>query len=543
MGPHTRRLIAATSTIGVLGASALAPVLSTVVDRAVSDQRPAAASEPGAAATDPVEQLRADLQAILDQPGVAAAHASLVVRTADGRDTLFSSEGSDRLLPASNAKLFSSAAALEVLGPDHRFTTSVLATGERRGRVLHGDLYLRGQGDPTMLAEDYDELAEKVAAEGIERVQGRLVADDTWYDDVRLGNNWAWDDEPYYYSAQVSALTVSPNTDYDAGTVIVDVRPGSSAGKPAKVTVIPETDYVKVDNRATTSASGGNTIAVERLHGTNTIRITGTIPMGADVDRSWASVWEPTGYAVDVFRKALARHGVHVARQTEFGATPSNARLLASHESMPLRELLTPFLKLSNNGHAEVLVKEMGRAVSGEGSWSAGLAAQSEALRGLGVDVSSLRFVDGSGLSRQDFVPADQIANLLVAARTRPWFDVWYDALPVAGVSDRFVGGTLRSRMVGTPAAENVHAKTGSLTAVSALSGYVDSADGEPLVFAMVQNNYLGINAKQVEDQVAIRLAEFSRTAQPDQGVARIPSVPKTTYGPDGVECSWVKAC
>ena len=541
----TRQLLAAASTFGLLGASAIASALPSAsgTERGTSPDAAAhTAATSRAAAADPVEALRLDLDAILDQPGIADAHASVQVRTATG-DTLYDREGGERLLPASNAKLFSSTAALEVLGTDHRFTTSVLTDAERRGSVLRGDLYLRGQGDPTLLAGDYDALAAKVAAEGVERVSGRLVADDTWYDTTRLGNSWGWDDEPYYYSGQVSALTVSPNQDYDAGTVIVEVRPGAKAGDKPALSLVPATGYVHVVNDATTKASGSTTISVEREHGTNTINVTGAIAVGAGVSQDWATVWEPTGYAADVFRRALARHGVRVSGRTSYAATPGDATLLASHDSMPLAELLVPFLKLSNNGHAEVLVKEMGRKAAGEGTWSAGLAAEADALDGLGVDTGALRLVDGSGLSRQDFVPPTQVTNLLVGARGRPWFDTWYAALPIAGESDRFVGGTLRSRMVGTAAAGNVHAKTGSLTAVSALSGYVTSADGEPLVFSVLQNYYLGVNAKQVEDQIAIRLAEFSRTATAATAKRGIPRVPATDYGPDGVECSWVKAC
>ena len=254
-------------------------------------------------------------------------------------------------------------------------------------------------------------------------------------------------------------------------------------------------------------------------------------------------MWEPTGYAADVFRRALQRHGIKVTGHSKFAATPADADVLTTHESMPLSELLVPFLKLSNNGHAEVLVKEMGRQAADQGTWSAGLEAETAALADLGVDTDALRLVDGSGLSRQDFVAPRQVTDLLIAARGQPWFETWYAALPIAGESDRFVGGTLRSRMVGTPAAGNVHAKTGSLTAVSGLSGYVASADGEPLVFSVLQNYYLGVNAKQVEDQIAIRLAQFSRTPGTAAAAQGIPAVPKTDYGPDGVECSWVKDC
>jgi serine-type D-Ala-D-Ala carboxypeptidase/endopeptidase (penicillin-binding protein 4) len=184
----------------------------------------AAGSAP-VAAQDP-DPLGRDLDAILAHPGLAGTDVGLVVRAADTGEVLYRRGSDRRSQPASNAKLVTSAAALEVLGPDYRFSTAVAAAGRRTGPVLHGNLVLRGTGDPTMLAADYDALAAKVAASGIRFVRGTLVADDTWFDAVRLGSGWAWDDEPFYYNAQVSALTAAPDTDFDAGSVIVRVAPG-----------------------------------------------------------------------------------------------------------------------------------------------------------------------------------------------------------------------------------------------------------------------------------------------------------------------------
>ncbi|MCT2585329.1 D-alanyl-D-alanine carboxypeptidase/D-alanyl-D-alanine-endopeptidase [Actinophytocola sp. S1-96] len=477
--------------------------------------------------------LGADLDAILADPGLAGADVGLVVTTLDG-EVVYQRASERRQQPASNAKLATSAAALEILGPDHTFTTTVATPARRTGPVLHGDLYLRGTGDPTMLAGDYDALAERVADSGVRLVTGRLAADDTWFDDVRLGVSWAWDDEPYYYNAQVSALTASPDTDYDAGSIIVRVAPGA-AGGPAVVTTEPPTDYVRIVNEATTGAAGSDdTVSVDREHGGNTFTITGSIPADGSATTEWMAVWEPTDYAASLFRAALERHGVRVLGRTVRAATPADARVLASRESMPLRELQVPFLKLSNNLHAEILVKAIGRKVAGEGSWDAGRPAVADALAGLGV-TGKLSLVDGSGLSRMDQISPDQLAQLLAGAVDRPWFADWYEALPIAGESERMVGGTLRSRMDGTAADGAVHAKTGSLTGVSGLSGYVDTAAGDRWIFSMVTNNTIGVNTKAIEDKVAIRLAEEGgETSRPG---------PKVSSHEVTVECSWEKAC
>lgn len=495
------------------------------------------APAPADAASD---QLAADLDEIVGDPSIDGGQAAVVVQDAATGDTLYEHDPGQRLMPASNEKLLTSAVALDVLGPEHTFTTTVATTARRAGPVLRGELYLRGGGDPTMLAEDYADLAAQVAASGVKVVTGDVVADDTRFGDVRLGNDWAWDDEPYYYAAPVSALTVAPNTDYDAGTVIVDVTPGTQPGEAAEVTVTPPTDAVTVVNEATTAADGaGSGISVEREHGTNVVTVTGSIDVG-DTSRDWVSVPEPADYAADVFVRALRAHGVRVIGETSRGATPEQARVLAEHESMPLSELMIPFMKLSNNGHAEVLIKEMGRVVADEGTWDAGLEIlRDELATGYGVDTSVMSNRDGSGLSRRNLIPPAVIATVLRVARDRSWFDAWYEALPIAGESDRMVGGTLRSRMAGTAAAGNVHAKTGTLTGASALSGYVTDADGRELIFSIMFNDFLGGKTSDLEDRIAVRLAEHSAEESATHRTVDVPAVDL----PDDIECSWAKAC
>jgi serine-type D-Ala-D-Ala carboxypeptidase/endopeptidase (penicillin-binding protein 4) len=500
-----------------------------VAASSVATTQPVSAQDPGS--------LTKDLDAILANPGLSGAGVGLVVRAADTGEVLYRHESDRRQQPASNAKLLTSAAALEVLGPDYRFDTTVLAAGPTSGPVLRGDLVLRGTGDPTMLAADYDALAAQVAAAGVRVVTGNLVADDTWFDGIRLAAGWAWDDEPFYYNAQVSALTAAPDTDFDAGAIIVTVTPAAAAGQPVRVTTTPPTDHVRIASTAVTGAPGsGSSITVDREHGTNTITVTGSMATDASADNEFMAVWDPTGYAASLFGAALRAHGVRVLGETKRAATPPGATQLAVRQSMPLRELLTPFLKLSNNLHAETLLKAMGRAKSNTGSWDAGVAAMKTVLPGLGIDPTRMFLVDGSGLSRMDHIAPDQITALLLAAKAKPWFPTWYAALPIAGNPDRLVGGTLRNRMRNTPAANNVHAKTGSYTGTSALSGYVTATNGRPLVFSMITNNAVGISLRPLEDAVAIRLA--GNTSTPLASLSITPTNRK-----DDLEWCAVKDC
>lgn len=504
----------------------------------------AAAGAPTATAESPTPaqtRLNATIDAVLADSRLAGAQAGVVVVDTTTGQTLYNRNGERRLVPASNTKLLTSTAAMELLGPGHRFTTDVLSSGLRRAGLLSGNLYLRGGGDPTMLAEDYDELAAQVASDGVRVVTGNLVADDTRYDDTRLGPDWTWDDESYYYAAQVSALTVAPDTDYDAGTVIVHAAPAADPGTPPVVTMTPSNGYLRIDNRAETVADGETTISFERVHGGNTIVVTGQIAVGEAAESDWMTVWEPTGYAADLFRAALRRHGVRVLGQTVLGqATPADATPVARHDSMALADLMVPFLKLSNNGHAEVLTKELGRVLNGSGTWSAGLAVIGEYVGDNGMNTGTLRQRDGSGLSRRTMIPPAEFVSLLATVRAESWFDTWYAALPIAGNAERFVGGTLRSRMRGTPAANNVHAKTGSLTGASSLSGYVTDADGHLLAFSIVLNNYLTSSVKGLEDQIAIALASYAEKATTTARLA-VPTAPEAPRVPEGLECSWVK--
>lgn len=493
-------------------------------------------------AADSVAGLRTDLDAILATPGLKGAGVSVTVRRPDGT-VLYSKDPERRLEPASNAKLFTSTAALDTLGPSYRFTTSVLTSGQRSGSTLRGDIAIRGGGDPTMLASDYDALAAGIAAKGITTVAGGLLADDSFFDHTRLGEGWAWDDEPYYYSGQTSALTVAPNTDYDAGSVIVDTTSGAAAGDSAKLNLVPATGYVTLVNKATTVAGSHSTIDVERQHGTNTIVVTGTLGLDYGTDREWATVWEPTGYAADVFRRALAAHGVTVTGATTLGPVPARATVAGVHRSAPLSSIYIPFLKLSNNMHAEALVKTMGAVKAHDGSWPGGLAVETPVLRALGVDTDDIALVDGSGLSRMDYLSSTQVTNVLLGATVRPWFTTWYGALPIAAQPDRMVGGTLRNRMKGTAAAGNVHAKTGSLTGVSSLSGYVTDADGQRLVFSVLENSYVDLDPIAVQDKIAVRLATYSAKATAATAGHGVPALPHTATLPADIECSWAKAC
>jgi serine-type D-Ala-D-Ala carboxypeptidase/endopeptidase (penicillin-binding protein 4) len=493
---------------------------------------------------DPDDALVTALDGVLASSALAGSTTSMQVLDESTGDVVYSKAADQRIVPASNEKLMTSAAALEYLGPDFRFHTTVSHSGTQSGATVDGDLILKGTGDPTLTQARFDAMAEKVAAQGITSFTGDLIADASAFDRTPLGFSWSWDDESASYAAPISALTAAANDIFDTGSVAVTAKPGSAAGAPGEFALTPKNSYVKIENKTVTGAAGSSdTVTAARNHGTNTIVVSGSIPLEGKASTDLVAVEDPALLAASAFRTALTRQNVEIAGSTVVKAASGTVQEILDEPSIPLSELLVPFLKLSNNGHAELLVKAIGHKATGKaGSWTNGLAQARTTLTALGVNVPTVVLLDGSGLTRRDILTTRQIAQLLENVKAEPWFKAWYDALPIAGADGTLVGGTLTNRFRGTLAANNLHAKTGTLTGVNALSGYVTDTTGRRLVFSIVSNN-ASANVASVLDQAAEKLANAGSKAKLSARSVT-PAVPRT-LSRDGqdVECSWVQAC
>lgn len=448
----------------------------------------------------------AELRQILqEEPILQGALIGVSVRSASTGELLFEHNGDIRMRPASNMKLFTAAAALSVLGEDYRFKTELRMTGKKEKGILKGDLYVKGYGDPTLMKADITQMVRKLAAARVQRIEGDLIGDDSWYDDVRLSKDLVWSDEYAYYGSQISALTVSPTKDYDAGTVIIECSPGLNVGDAIQIKISPTTKYIEVINQAVTTSPDGKTeLTMEREHGSNTIVVKGFLPLGAKSEKEWIAIWEPTQMVTELFKQELANQGIQLMGTTRIGATPKDAIPIHIHQSIPLSKLLLPFMKLSNNGHAEVLIKEMGKIKKGEGSWEKGLAVLNEQLASFQLNTDGMVIRDGSGLSHINLVPPNEISKLLFHIQKEKWFSSFLTSLPVAGHGDRLMGGSLRTRMKQL----DVQAKTGTLTTVSSLAGYVKTKNGETLIFSILLNNILDVDeGKKLEDKIVKVLA------------------------------------
>lgn len=424
----------------------------------------------------------------------------LSIRSADTGDIYLSHNGDIRLHPASNMKILTTVAALRILGPDYKFSTEIRLDGKLVGDVWEGDIYIVGKGDPTLQINDYQKFAAILYKYGIRTITGRIIGDDTWYDDIRLSEDLIWSDAQYYYGAEVSALTISPDEDYDTGSVKIIIQP-SQLGEPPQYRLYPNTSYVTIENHAVTVAQAEEEeLCITREHGGNHIYMKGNIGIDHDVRQEWMAVWRSTDYVVDTFVQTLKEMGITIKGKSKTGkAVPNNTMCICKHSSPKLAEILIPFMKLSNNGIGEILVKEMGRFVYGEGTWDAGLKVVKEQIQSYGVNMETLQIKDGSGISHSNLLPANELSKLLYRIQSEKWFPLLLDTLPVAGEQNRMVGGTLRERMKGF----SVKAKTGTIEGVSTLSGYINVKTEQRVIFSILLNNLIDEEiGKEIEDEI-----------------------------------------
>lgn len=448
-------------------------------------------------------ELNAGIEKLLSAPWIKYGYCGVMARSLENGETLYAREAERMMIPASNTKLITSAAAISILGPDYRYKTQVLAIGGlKSGDALEGDLILQGGGDPVLSWQDLKTLALQVKQAGISAING-IYYDDTFLDAERYGFGWNIDDESYGYQAQISGLSVERNA------LTLFVSPGAKEEDPVKIRLNPPTDYVILHNSARTGAANTpRTVSVTRWRAVNWIEITGSLPLTAgEVSMGRFSVENPSRFAATLFRDALRSAGVTVKRNQPMALlfTPPKPRVIAEHVSPPMSEIIALLNKPSDNLIAETLIKTIGKEKRGVGSTSAGMAVVNQFLREAGLDMNAAQFVDGSGLSRMNMVSAENLTRLLEHMRRSPHYEVFKASLPVIGVD-----GTLGSRLRNTEIQGKVFAKTGSLYRVSSLSGYLTAKSGKQYVFSIMMNAFTTptAEARTLQDQLVKLLYE-----------------------------------
>ena len=472
------------------------------------------------------KSLAARIETILADPEMARAFWGIEVVSLESGKTLYSQNSDKLFTPASNTKLFTTAAVLALIGPAYKFHTTVETAGtvDKYGR-LTSDLLLVGRGDPNLSGRTLpynlkterklpaikvlEDLADQLAQKGVRFVDGDIVADDSYFAFERYGEGWTQDDLVWEWGAPVSALTVNDNV------VFVNILPADRAGDRAFVSINPFPDYYRLDNRVITtpSGTGPRKIYINREPGSNQLTLWGNIPLDDTGANEALAIDDPADFAAQLFRKLLERRGIIVygksrTRHTElanlstFSVTTTVAAgggelsgqapriappplVLAGYESQPLIQDLKVINKVSQNLHAELMLRLLGREKGTAGTIEGGLEVVRSFLAQADIHPEDFVFYDGSGLSRQNLVTPHSVVKLLKYAGSQPWAASFQDTLPVAGVD-----GSLADRLKGTAAQGHVMAKTGSLGHVNALSGYANTMSGDRVAFSIISNNH-----------------------------------------------------
>jgi len=492
-----------------------------------------AASRKQTRQADNSRKLEHDLQQVLTDPAVARGFWGVYAVSLDSGRPIYALNEDKLFTPASNAKLFTTAAVFGLIGPDYRFKTTVETFGslDKYGR-LNSDLVLVGRGDPNLSGRTLpynlrterkappiqvlQTLADQLVLHGLKYIDGDVVADDSYYVFERYGEGWSQDDLAREWGAPVSALTVNDNV------IFVDIKPADRPGERAFLNITPFSEYYKIDNRVMTTpqGTGPRTVSINREPGSSQLTLWGNIPQDDPGFGEALAIEDPADFTARLFRQLLEERGVTIygrarVRHTELASTRTFSvtsiasgggdasrstvpapLVLASYESQPVGQDLRVINKVSQNLHAELMLRLLGKEKGTSGSIEGGLEVLRGFLVNAGIKPDQFAFYDGSGLSREDLVTPLAVVTLLQYCRQQSWGQLYESTLPVAGVD-----GSLADRFRNTPAAGRVHGKTGSLSHVFSLSGYATTQNGQHIAFSVMTNNS-NLPAKKALDTI-----------------------------------------
>lgn len=503
---------------------------------------PAAPASGGSEPTPAITALQNDVERYISATGWRGSQWSVTVVSLDKGDTLVAHAPDLALAPASNMKLFTSAAALYYLGPHYRYSTFLLTAGKIENGVLNGDLVLYGTGDPTISDRFrqkhsvWNAFADSLISLGIREVRGRILADASYFAGSGAAQGWETDYITASYAAPASAISYAENI------ATLHIKP-TQVGQPPEVTLVPGGEGIALVNQATTAARARSWIHVTRDSYDGPVIVRGQIGKGSHGVIRSIPVADPPKYAAAALREMLNKRGITTTGGIDAVSDASQSpvtgrmifapaysdqppvRVLAIHQSPPLFDILEVVNKRSHNLLAEQTLRTVGRVAVGEGSVEGGVKAVQHLLASeTGGASPDLAIYDGSGLSTMNRVTSRSVIHLLSFMAKSPMFNDYFETLPESGARDGL------GRMYRTPAERNLRAKTGTIDNVSALSGYVRAANGERLAFSIISNHVPSTwRAKRVEDQIGARLAAFLRDGEVPIEPAVTPTAATTT--------------
>lgn len=423
------------------------------------------------------------------------------------KDVLYQKNSDRFFIPASNVKLLTSAVALKALGGEYQFLTTVSTDGKIKNGVLHGNLYLKGYGDPRLVSEELWMIVKDIRNLGIKKINGDIIADDTFFDDEITSIGVGKHSGPEPYNARISALSLNFNT------VSVYVKPAAQkAGSRLKVTIDPPTKYIKVSNKGRTASKKKRPrLIVDRVmgQGYDTIVVRGTV--GFSGYHGYLNVSNPTLYAATVFKEFLQKEGIKVKGSVSIAMQPDNVKNLVTHKSRPLALIIQDMNKISNNFISEQVLKTAGAERFGTpGTTRKGLNLISQLMELLGYRPSSYSIVDGAGLSKKNSLSPDQIVDVL----KHMYYDFSVRAEYVSSLGIMGIDGSLKKRLKDFVKKRYIRAKTGTLNGVNSLSGYIGAGGGEELAFSILLNSRKCTNRNKIkiQNKIVKNMVDFSRT-------------------------------
>lgn len=468
----------------------------------------------------PVKELKTDLELILNDEKFKNAHTGMIVYSLDRDELLFERNSNKNFVPASLQKIITTSSALFFLGPEYEFKTSFYMTGDvlENGDLL-GDLIIQGNGNPGMILNDSDpydifyEWIYVLDSLGIKSIQGDIIADDSWFDEVYFGEGWAWDDLKYDYGAAVNALNHNQNS------FEIKLYSGKEKGSSALISIKPESSYYNVINNIVTGDF--DDVNFKREEGTNIIELYGTIDKKRRSPKVLnISVDDPSRFMLFRFKEILRENNIRFRGQLYSyhrnfrDVNYDNAIHLIDYQSPPLKELIKKVNKESINLYAEILLKTIAKEKTGLGSFEKGIEQIEKLLEDIDVDKDEFELRDGSGLSRMNFISPEQIIKVFSFAKTENWYEDFKNSLAMPGKE-----GTMEFRLKNTIAEKKLWVKTGTMNGISNVAGIVETTDGEYLTFCIMTNNFKQplTEIRSFHDLLIMRLAGFSRIPPLDE--------------------------
>lgn len=453
------------------------------------------------------EGLKEKINSLLSDPFFESTYIAVDVYDLTEREILYQRDHKKLMHPASNMKILTSAAGLLFLGPDYQFTTSIYYTGEIINQSLYGDIYVKGGGDPDFTSEDLFKLTDMIDSLGIKEITGNIYGDVSFIDSVFWGQGWMWDDDPSTNAPYLTALNINNNA---IGVLLNNTAPGVKAS----VILNPNTNYVTVENKTLTTDAVPDTYFITRdwQNRQNKIIASGTvsniITEGFIRDYRYISLFNPQLYFLTLFEEDLIKSGIKIKGGKEFKTVPANAVLINSIYRR-YDSVIVNLNKESDNLSAEMALFALAaKGFDNPATSRNGIKMIDSMIAFAGLDPAVYRLVDGSGVSHYNLVTAElMLAVLKYFYYQQPeLFTILYNSFPIAGVD-----GTLRRRMTGTKAENNVHAKTGTLSGVSCLSGYVTADNSNMLAFSILVQNHVRNTSAAInfQNEICRILAEY----------------------------------